>query len=160
RKTPPSNPRLKPQSQWRLIGKSLPRVETRSKVNGTAIFGLDFTIPGMVYAAVRTSPVLGGNVANFDKTSVDKFGVIDVVAIPYGCERVATSYWQAKRALDSLRVTFADGPNGSVSSNSLNAQYRAAMEGNTWLLVHATGDRDAIPHSYPNVPLDKEAAAL
>src|SRR5262249_39531812 len=75
RKTPPSNPRLKPQSQWRLIGKSLPRVETRSKVNGTAIFGLDFTIPGMVYAAVRTSPVLGGNVANFDKTSVDKFGV-------------------------------------------------------------------------------------
>src|SRR5215472_7904493 len=51
KKQPPAHPRLKEQSEWRLLGKSLPRVENPAKVNGTAVFGLDFKIPGMLYAA-------------------------------------------------------------------------------------------------------------
>src|SRR5262249_12303456 len=157
RKTPPANPPLKPASQWKLIGKSLPRVESRAKISGSAIFGMDFVAPGMVYAAVRTSPVFGGKVATVDKASVERFGIIDVVPIPDGVAVVAKSYWQAKQALYALKVTFEDGSGASVSSDTLKAQYRAAMDGKNWLLVHATGKRDAIPHPYPDVPLDKQA---
>jgi len=138
-KKEPAHPRLKAQSEWRLLGKSLPRVENPSKVNGTAVFGMDFRIPGMVYAAVRTSPVFGGKVAKLDKASIAKIdGFIDVVQIPNGVAVVANTYWQARKALEALRVEFDEGPNASVNSGSLKTQYRAAIDGSDWLLVHST----------------------
>ena len=151
KKQPPANPRLRPQSEWRLLGKSLPRVENPAKVNGTAVFGLDFKVPGMVYAAVRTSPVFGGKVAKLDKSSVERLpGVIDVVPIPNGVAVVAEAYWQARKALASLKVDWDSGPNAALNSDTVRAQYRAALDGNDWLLAHSTGDRDILPHSYPN----------
>src|SRR5229473_4782131 len=139
KKEPPAHPRLKAQSEWRLLGKSLPRVENPSKVNGTAVFGMDFRIPGMVYAAVRTSPVFGGKVAKLDKASIAKIdGFIDVVQIPNGVAVVANTYWQARKALEALRVEFDEGPNASVNSGSLKTQYRAAIDGSDWILVHST----------------------
>src|SRR5262249_42319389 len=53
--TPPKDPRLKPQIEWKLLGKSLTRIELASKLNGTAIFGIDFTVPGLVHAAAMQS---------------------------------------------------------------------------------------------------------
>ncbi|HEX4802299.1 MAG TPA: molybdopterin cofactor-binding domain-containing protein, partial [Myxococcaceae bacterium] len=138
KKLPPAHPRLKLQSEWRLLGRSLPRVENPAKVNGTAVFGIDIKLPGMVYAAVRASPVFGGKVATLDKSSIDRFeGVIDVVPIPSGVAVVAETYWQARKALEALKLTFDEGPNASVSSSSLKAQYRAAIDGSDWLLVHS-----------------------
>jgi isoquinoline 1-oxidoreductase beta subunit len=146
KKQPPAKPRLKAQSEWQLLGKSLPRLENPAKVNGTAVFGLDFKIPGMVYAAVRVSPVFGGKVAKLDKSSVDRFpGVIDVVGIPNGVAVVGETYWQARKALEALKVDFDAGPNSSMSSGSLTAQYRAAINGGDWLLVHSTGNKDIAP---------------
>jgi len=159
KKQPPAHPRLKEQSEWRLLGKSLPRVENPAKVNGTAVFGLDVKIPGMLYAAVRSSPVFGGRVVKLDKSSVSRFpGVIDVVQlsfqlpfpIPDGVAVVAESYWQARKALEALKIEFDDGTNASLSSATLKNQYRAAIDGSDWLLVHSTGDKDILPHSYPN----------
>jgi isoquinoline 1-oxidoreductase beta subunit len=139
--TPPQNPKLKPQSDWKLLGRSLPRVELASKINGTAIFGLDFTMPGMVYAAVMQSPVHGGTVSTFDKESVAKLpGIIDVVPIPNGVAIVAKQYWQARQALKSLKVNFDGGANAAVTSESLMKQYRAALGGNVWKTVKAEGD--------------------
>src|SRR5438874_3396003 len=106
----PANPSLKPQSEWKLLGKPLPRVDNPSKVDGSAIFGLDFKLPGMVYAAVRNCPLLGGKLACIDRTSVAGFpGVIDVVPVPAGIAVVAPTYWQAKTALDAVRVTWDEG---------------------------------------------------
>jgi isoquinoline 1-oxidoreductase subunit beta len=138
---PPKNLKLKPQNEWKLLGKSLPRVELASKLNGTAIFGIDFTVPGMVHAAVMQSPVHGGTVSSFDKESVAKLpGVIDVVPIPNGVAVVAQQYWQARQALRSLKVTFADSVNSEVSSESLDKQYRDAIDGNSWKTVKTEGD--------------------
>ncbi len=138
---PPQNPKLKAESEWKLLGRSLPRVELRSKIDGSAIFGLDFTMPGMVYAAVMQSPVHGGSVSSFDKESVTKLpGVIDVVPIPNGVALVATQYWQARQALKSLKVDFEGGANAAVTSDGLMKQYRAALEGNTWKTVRTEGD--------------------
>jgi isoquinoline 1-oxidoreductase beta subunit len=138
---PPQNPKPKPQDEWKLLGRPLPRVELGSKVNGTAIFGLDFTVPGMVYAAAMQSPVHGGTVSSFDKASVMNLaGVIDVVPIPNGVAVVANQYWQARQALKSLKVNFISGANSDLSSDSLMRQYRSALEGNSWKTVRTEGD--------------------
>jgi isoquinoline 1-oxidoreductase beta subunit len=139
--TPSQNPQLKLQSEWKLLGRSLPRVELASKLNGTAIFGLDFTVPGMVYAAVMQSPVHGGTVSSFEKESVMNLpGVMDVVPIPNGIAVVANSYWQARQALKSLKVGFEGGANAGVSTDGLMKQYRAALDGNAWKTVKTDGD--------------------
>jgi isoquinoline 1-oxidoreductase beta subunit len=141
KETPPEKPPLKPQKDWTLLGRSLPRVELPAKLDGTAIFGLDFRVPGMLYAAVKQSPVFGGQVKTFDKEPVLRLpGVVDVVPIPNGIAVVAKTYWEAARALRTLRVSFDDGPNASLSSESLAAQYRAALEAGPWLTVKAEGD--------------------
>ncbi|MGH9873677.1 MAG: molybdopterin cofactor-binding domain-containing protein, partial [Pyrinomonadaceae bacterium] len=139
--TPPQNPTLKPQSEWKLLGKPLPRVELASKLNGTAIFGLDFAVPGMVYAAVMQSPVHGGTVSSLDKASVLKLsGVIDVVPIPNGVAVVANQYWQARQAMKSLHVAFDGGANSAVSTETMGKQYRAALDGNVWKTVRTEGN--------------------
>jgi isoquinoline 1-oxidoreductase subunit beta len=138
---PPKNPKLKPQSEWKLLGSSLPRVELSSKLDGSAIFGIDFTVPGMAHAAVMQSPVHGGTVSKFEKESVAKMpGVVDVVPIPNGVAVVAQQYWQARQALRSLNVTFAGGANSAFSSESSGKQYRAAIDGNSWKTIKTEGD--------------------
>jgi isoquinoline 1-oxidoreductase beta subunit len=154
RQTVPTNPPLKAQSEWKLLGKPLPRVDTPSKVDGSAIFGLDFTLPGMVYAAVRNAPVLGGKLASIDGSSIAGFpAVIGVVEVPGGVAVVAPTYWQAKTALDALRVTWDDGLLAQLSTDEIMEQYRQAMAGQDWVLVREVGNPDAIQHSYPNVRL-------
>jgi len=155
--TPPAKPTLKSEKDWSLLGKSLPRVENPSKVDGSAIFGLDFTLPGLAHAAVRQCPVFGGDVASFDRSSISGFpGIIDVVRIPNGIAVVGETYWQAKSALQALNVTFNEGPAADVSTDTLREDYRRAMEGNEWLLVHVEGNPDALHHEYPNTPLAKD----
>jgi isoquinoline 1-oxidoreductase beta subunit len=137
---PPEKPALKAQKDWTLLGRSLPRVELPGKLNGSAIFGLDVRVPGMLYAAVKQSPVFGGQVKTFDRdAALGSPGVVDVVPIPSGVAVVAKTYWEASRALRALPVSFDDGPNASLSSESVMAQYRAALESGPWLTVRAEG---------------------
>jgi isoquinoline 1-oxidoreductase beta subunit len=154
---PPVNPVLKNEKDWTLIGRPLPRVENPRKIDGSAIFGLDFKLPALVNAAVRQSPVFGGDVASFDRSSIAGFpGIIDVVRIPNGIAVVAETYWQAKIALDALNVEFSEGPGAAVSTSTLRDDYRRAMDANEWLLVHVDGNADALHHEYPNVPMAKD----
>ncbi|MPZ21157.1 MAG: molybdopterin-dependent oxidoreductase [Luteitalea sp.] len=145
----PEKPRLKSPSEWTLIGTALPRIESTAKVNGSAIYGMDVTVPGMVYAAVKTSPVFGGTVTKYDRESIRQFpGVMDVVAIPNGVAVVARSYWQARTALDALHVEFDDRANASLSSETVRGQYQAALAGDSWHTPHVTGDRDALTRGF------------
>ena len=59
--TPPGEVKLKSRADWTLIGRSAPRTDVPAKVNGTAVFGMDVRLPGMLYAAVRLRPMLGGS---------------------------------------------------------------------------------------------------
>jgi isoquinoline 1-oxidoreductase subunit beta len=145
----PEKPTLKPPADWTLIGKSLPRVENAGKVDGSAIFGMDVTVPGMVYAAVKASPVFGGKVASYDRESIRGFpGFIAVVETPNGVAVVARSYWQARTALAALPVEFDDGPNASLSSETLRTQYQDALAGESWHTPHVSGDKDAIAKGF------------
>ena len=136
RQAPPARPRLKTPDEWKLVGKSIPRVDGPTKIDGSAVFGLDFTLPDMVYAAVRQSPVFGGKVARLDAETARRMpGVIAVVPIPGGVAVVADGYWKARRSLDALDVAFDDGPAATVTSDSLMKLYRDAMDGSTWVEV-------------------------
>jgi isoquinoline 1-oxidoreductase beta subunit len=152
KKPAPHNPPLKPQSEWKLLGKSQPKVDIPSKVDGSAVFGIDFGVPGMVYAAVKNCPVFGGKLKSFDRSSVDGFpGLLDVVAVPGGVATVATTYWQARVALDALQVVWEDGTEALLNTPTIAEQYRQAMAGQDWVLVREVGNPDAIQHSYANV---------
>lgn len=148
----PAKALLKPASEWTLIEKALPRVENPAKVNGSAIFGIDVTVPGMVYATVKTSPVFGGQVVSYDRESIQSLpGFIDVVPVPNGVAVVARSYWQARTALAALPIEFDDGANASMSTETLRAQYHDALAGDSWHTPHTTGDPDAISKGFATV---------
>ena len=148
----PEKPPLKRPADWTLIGKPLPRVENQGKVDGSAIFGMDVTVPGMVYAAVKASPVFDGKVASYDRESIRNFpGFIAVVEIPNGVAVVARSYWQARTALAALRIQFDDGSNALLSSETLRSQYEAALAGDSWHTPHVSGDKEAIAKGFATV---------
>ena len=137
----PERPALRPSTELRLIGRALPRRDIPGKTDGSAVFGLDFKVPGMVYAAVRQAPSFGGSVQRFDPGSVAKRrGVLGAFAIPNGVAVVADHFWQAKTAVDALDVTFAPGPNAAVDSGAIEARYRVALDGESWGTISNKGD--------------------
>jgi isoquinoline 1-oxidoreductase subunit beta len=150
KKTPPKSPRLKDPKEWKLIGKSLPRVETLAKVTGAAVFGIDYVAPNMAYAAVRTCPVFGGKVASIDRSSIAGMpGVIRVVEIPNGVAVAADSWWRAHRAIQALNISWDYGSSAAVNSAIIAEQYRDALAGDGWLNVHTTGDKAAFGQVHP-----------
>jgi isoquinoline 1-oxidoreductase subunit beta len=141
----PEKPALKRPADWTLISKPLARIENSGKVDGSAIFGMDVKVPGMVHAAVKTSPAFGGKVESYDRESIRNFpGFIAVVEIPNGVAVVARSYWHARTALAALPVQFDDGASVSLSSETLRNQYETALAGDSWHTPHVSGDKDAI----------------
>jgi len=150
KKDPPKNPKLKDQSAWKLLGRSLPREDTQAKLNGSAVFGIDFRLPKMAHAAVKTCPVFDGKVASVDRSSIAGLpGIIGVVDIPNGVAIAAESWWQAKQAIDRLQVTWDYGTKASVSSATLRDQYGQALATGDWLNVHTLGDKTAFAATYP-----------
>ena len=141
---PPADPPLRQPSEWKLLGRSLGRVELPSKLNGSAVFGIDFRVPGMVYAAVAMPPAAGGKIKRHDRTpAVSMPGVIDVVELPDGIAVVADTYWRARKALAATPIEFDPSPNSSLDSAALMKAYQSALEGNEWIRVKLTGEPPA-----------------
>lgn len=117
---PPAEPKLKDAKDFKFIGKSVKRLDTPEKVNGTGIFGMDVKVPGMLTATIMRSPVIGGKVKSFDdsKTRAVK-GVRNVVMLESGVAVVADNYWTAKKGRDVLSVVWDDGKMAGVSSQKL-----------------------------------------
>lgn len=137
----PEKVALKKPSEFRLIGKGAKRLDTPSKVNGTAEFGIDVQAPGMVYASLEQCPVIGGKVKSFDANKAKAMpGVIDVVQIPDGVAVVADSYWRAFKARQELSVTWDEGPAASLSDKSMMEGMRAAAVNETAMPIDKKGD--------------------
>ena len=93
----PEKPAIKDPKDFRIVGKSTKRLDTPAKTFGTAEFGIDVVLPGMVYASLEQCPVIGGKVKSFDGAKAKSMpGVIDVVQINDGIAVVADTYWHAK----------------------------------------------------------------
>jgi isoquinoline 1-oxidoreductase subunit beta len=118
--TPPTNVPLKPPKDFTLIGKSTRRLDTPSKVNGTAQFGLDVKLPGMLTAVVARPPVFGGKVAKLDATEALKVpGVKAVEQIPSGVAVIAEKFWPAKLGREKLVIDWDLGPNQDLSTGKM-----------------------------------------
>ena len=116
----PKEVKLKDPSEFRLVGKPIQRLDSPAKVNGTAEFGIDTKVPGMVYASIEMSPVIGGKPKSFDAAKAKSMpGVVDVVAISNGVAVVADSYWHAFKARKTLKVEWDLGPGANLNTAAL-----------------------------------------
>jgi isoquinoline 1-oxidoreductase beta subunit len=106
----PQQPVLKPVASFTLIGTSPARVDVPDKVDGSARYGIDVRLPDMLYAAIRQSPTFGGTVRALDDRGAKQVtGYHSTVVLPDAVIVVASSYWQARKALDRVEIDFAPG---------------------------------------------------
>ena len=125
---PPSQPKLKASSEYKIMGKPKQRFDIPSKVDGTAMFGIDADLPGMKYAAVMGAPVIGSTVKTVDTSAAMAMpGVIKVVQKERFVAVVAEGYWQAQQAVGALEVTFEEGEAGKLNQKGMYDAFGASM---------------------------------
>src|SRR5206468_771123 len=106
---------------WKVAGKPMKRLDTADKLNGSKVYAIDVKLPGMLCAAIKDCPVYGGKVASYDESKIAKMpGVKKVVKVKdTAVAVVADTWWHAKTALDALPITWDEGENAKVSSESI-----------------------------------------
>jgi isoquinoline 1-oxidoreductase subunit beta len=113
----PANAALKDPAQFRLLGKPMKRRDTAAKSSGQATYAIDVKLPGMLYAVVQRSPVIGGKVASFDATKAKAVpGVRQVIQIPEGIAVVAENTYAAMEGRKVLDVKWDEGANANLTS--------------------------------------------
>lgn len=118
----PVNPRVKDPRQFKLIGQSVRRLDTPGKVNGSARYGIDVQVPGLLVAVMARTP-LGAKLTSADENKARAVkGVRHVVRLPNGVAVVADGYWAAKSGRDALAVTWdTNGAQARLSSSEITA---------------------------------------
>ncbi|MFZ0908471.1 MAG: xanthine dehydrogenase family protein molybdopterin-binding subunit, partial [Candidatus Acidiferrales bacterium] len=120
----PADVPLKPASEFTQIGKPTRRLDTPSKTNGSAQFGLDVILPGMLTAVVARPPVFGGKALKIDATETLKIpGVKAVEEIPSGVAVIADGFWPAKVGRDKLVIEWDPGPNAGLTSEQMVREF-------------------------------------
>ena len=138
--TPPADVLLKSAKAFTLIGKPTRRLDTPSKTNGTAQFGLDVSVPGMLTAVVARPPVFGGKVAKFDASETLKVpGVKAVEQVPSGVAVIAARFWPAKIGRDKLVIDWDLGPNAGLSTDQMLRDF-AEVAKQPGTIAKKTGD--------------------
>lgn len=141
----PEKVSIKDPDNFRIVGKRTPRLDTPAKVNGTARFGIDVKLPGMVYAALEQCPVIGGTVRSYDASQAKSMpGVLAVVEIPDGVAVVADSWWRANKARKTLKIEWNEGPGATLNDKAMLEGIRAAATSGKPLPLKAVGDADAV----------------
>jgi isoquinoline 1-oxidoreductase beta subunit len=149
----PHEIKLKDPHTFRLIGASVPRRDSAIKTDGSAQFGIDARPEGMVYAALRMSPYVGGSIQGINAAAVTGMpGVLSVIDFSgaltehsgagAGVAVVARSYWQAKQAAAALPVRWNDGGNGALSSERIFEQFSASLDKDKGFTYYSRGDMD------------------
>lgn len=142
---PPESVSLKDSADWRIAGKSIPRVDTKEKVSGKLTYGSDLKLPGMLQAAIHACPVHGGRRASFDaSTAKDMPGVRAVVEVADDAVAVvAETWWQAKKALDTVEIEWDVGESGEVDSGSIRKMLEAGLTAEDAFVGNSRGDAKA-----------------
>jgi isoquinoline 1-oxidoreductase beta subunit len=142
--TPPADKDvpLKDPKDWKIIGKSVKRLDTMGKVTGAQIYGFDLKLPGMLNAAIKECPVFGGTVKSFDASKVTGMkGVRHVLKVrETAVAVVADTWWGAKTALDALPIEWNEGANAKVSSDSIAAMLAAGLDAPQAFVRNQNGD--------------------
>jgi isoquinoline 1-oxidoreductase subunit beta len=137
----PEAPRLKSNSELKLIGRPLARLDVPGKTDGSAVFGIDVRVPGMAIAAIRRAPSPGGKLVSYDRSRIlARKGVIATVEIASGLAVVADRYWTAKRALRDGKLVFAAGRLANYSTEAQRADYMQRLASGEFMIKKKSGD--------------------
>ena len=135
----PKEPKLKDEKDFTILGKPMPKPDVPWKVTGRPIFGMDVTVPGMLYASVQHGPVVGSTVKAFDATAAKAVkGVRDVLRVDRrlgdrltpnaGVAVVADNYWAATQGRKKLNIDWDTKGYETTSSEKMAARYRALAQ--------------------------------
>jgi isoquinoline 1-oxidoreductase beta subunit len=126
---PPAEVALKRPEDWTLIGTAAPRLDVPAKVDGSAGFGIDVALEGMLVATVMASPVFGGRLKSVDEApALALAGVRAVVPLENAVVVVAEGYWPARQGLATLAPVWDEGPNAATSDATIRAGLSAALK--------------------------------
>ena len=139
---PPEDPPLKGAADFKLIGRSLRRLDTPDKVVGKTIYGIDVMLPGMRFATLAAAPVLGGTVAHVEDGEALKVpGVSQIVVLDDMVAVIGEHMWAVKKGLEALQVEWHDGPNATLSQADLWTRLdNASLQ--SGVVAKAVGDAD------------------
>jgi isoquinoline 1-oxidoreductase subunit beta len=141
----PTNITLRDPKTWTIAGQPLKRLDTADKLVGKTMFGIDTRLPNMLYAAIRACPTFGGKVQSIDEADMpDMPGVKKIMKVDDNAVAiVADSWWRAKRALDSLQVTWDKGENAKVTSASIANFLKEGLDAEQAFVGNQAGDAKA-----------------
>ena len=142
----PDPPPLKEAKDYQIVGKPIPRIDTPSKVAATAVFGIDFRLPGMKYALLARCPVFGGKLLSFDDSESRKVAGVTYVAriSDTAVAVVADSVWAAMEGRRVLNLKWDDGPNQDLNSAAIYDALQKAVTGKAATL-YSVGDVAKVP---------------
>jgi len=136
----PRNVRLKDPKDRKILGKPRLCLDNPAKVNGTALYGIDYREPGMLTAVIARPPVFGGRLKTFDAEKAKQVpDVRDIIPVPAGVAVIATGFAQAEKARKLLKISWDDGGGSGISTEGMRDEYRrlAATPG---LVARRDGD--------------------
>jgi len=140
----PDKPTLKDSLQFRLLGTRPMRLDTPSKIDGSAVFGIDFKLPGMKVAVLERAPTFDGVLSDVDDAAALAIpGVMSVRVLPIGVAVIADSFWAAQRGRVALKIDWDPGANEAHNS----AQHERELTGpmtDQGLPARARGDVDRL----------------
>lgn len=146
----PRDVALKKPAQFALIGKAQNRLDIPAKVDGSASFGLDVRIPGMLYAAIAQSPVFGGSVRTFDASKARARkgvkGIYKLSATSTSAAAIAVvadHYWQARKGLAEVSIDWDVGANEAHDTDLQKSRYLELLSSGEARTYDSDGDVDA-----------------
>lgn len=142
--TPPTEVRhgfkLKDPKDFKVIGKSIPRIEAPEKVKGAPLYAIDVHLPNMLVATIKASPVFGGKLKSVNDAKAMKIkGVQKVVKLENAVAAVADHFWAAKQGLQALEISWDEGPHAHVSNADVVRDLVKAAE-SEGLVIRNEGD--------------------
>ena len=133
---------LKDPKDWTLAGKPVKRLDTVEKLSGKLVYSIDMKMPGMLNAAIRDTPVLGGKVKSFNASKAEAMkGVKKVMQVGDSAVAVvADTWWRAKSALEAVEIVWDEGPNAAISNDQVKAMLREGLTAEQAFVGNQSGD--------------------
>jgi isoquinoline 1-oxidoreductase beta subunit len=141
---PPKTVTLKAAKDRRIMGQPLKRLDTPAKVDGSAKYGIDAQVPGMVVAVMARAPLPSVKVAKVDDAAAKAVkGVQQVITLPSGVAVLASGYWAAKKGRDALKIDWDFGDKAGLSSQKVSAMLTEGARASDGAVAKASGQIDS-----------------
>ncbi|MDA8085126.1 MAG: xanthine dehydrogenase family protein molybdopterin-binding subunit [Nitrospiraceae bacterium] len=125
----PQKPALKKTSQFTFIGRPLARLDIPDKVNGAAVFGMDISVPGMLYAGIARPPAYGAKPLSYNREAALKSpGVVKVFPVPHGIAVVADGIEDVWKAIRALNVKWDKGASPELDNKTLRKSFIEGLD--------------------------------